>query len=167
MMVDVIEGKTLGEWDPDDSPLIVLSCSHAFTMDTLDGILELANYYESKGGVWTGVKPILMQNKPKPQCPLCRVPIGGIYRYGRVLNSIDLDLLQRKFIINSAQKLNSISIRWNGLESQVRKMILKGDGSTPNEIRKLKKSIQSLLEQSIRAQKKSRNDAPLRYLLLR
>lgn len=40
-VVDLILMTTLRDHDPGDSPLVVLPCGHAWTVDTLDGVAGL------------------------------------------------------------------------------------------------------------------------------
>lgn len=54
---------TLKYHDPNESPLIQLRCVHALTVETLDGILELFQFYtseelEDQPIVWTNAKPL-------------------------------------------------------------------------------------------------------------
>ncbi|GJP50063.1 hypothetical protein CLOM_g9207 [Closterium sp. NIES-68] len=58
MTVDLVTLETLGEIDPDESPVLVLPCGHAYTMDTLDGHLGLNQVYlesEASYGSSSGV----------------------------------------------------------------------------------------------------------------
>ena len=48
-LIDVVEMRCFGEITDDDlnnDPLVVLGCGHACTISTLDGIMELENFYE-------------------------------------------------------------------------------------------------------------------------
>ncbi|CAI5537654.1 unnamed protein product [Closterium sp. Naga37s-1] len=118
MRVDLITWETLGEIDPNDSPLLVLPCKHPFTVDSLDGYLGLSQVYqESKGasggcsavgggtdasaGKWVAVRPFGDANLAAlKSCPDCRQPITGLRRYGRMVNRALLDESERKFALS-------------------------------------------------------------------
>ncbi|GJP61447.1 hypothetical protein CLOP_g18608 [Closterium sp. NIES-67] len=57
-IVDLVTLETLGEVDPDENPILVLACGHAYTVETLDGHLGLDEVYlqsETPGGSGGGV----------------------------------------------------------------------------------------------------------------
>ncbi|CAI5492251.1 unnamed protein product [Closterium sp. Naga37s-1] len=126
MRVDLVTLETLGEIDPDESPVLVLPCGHAYTVETLDGHLGLNQVYQeaeagSAGGgssaaggaagggleaaatapKWVAVRPFddggLSALKG---CPECRQPITGLRRYGRMVNKALLDESERKFALS-------------------------------------------------------------------
>lgn len=125
-IVDLIMHGSLGEHDPNDSPLIRLGCGHAITVETLDGILELSKFYTSyiqdnDTIVWTAVKQLDPDAvggdwASKYKCPHCRfLVVGGINRYGRVLKyaqarSAELKFLQRVmgWIQDSREKRSAV-----------------------------------------------------------
>ncbi|KNC73724.1 hypothetical protein SARC_13719 [Sphaeroforma arctica JP610] len=45
--VDMIMLTTFAAHDPDESPLVVLNCGHALTVETLDGHLDMSAFYAS------------------------------------------------------------------------------------------------------------------------
>ncbi|KAJ1487662.1 hypothetical protein T484DRAFT_1785976, partial [Baffinella frigidus] len=48
--VDMIMMTTLGEYDLADGPLIMLpGCKHVFTVETLDGVCDMKDFYEQDG----------------------------------------------------------------------------------------------------------------------
>ncbi|KAG8998674.1 hypothetical protein FRB90_012253 [Tulasnella sp. 427] len=97
-VVDVIMGKQLCEIDPHgeelDEIIITLHCGHVFTVETLDGICELEDYYTRVDDVWTSIAPPLQGLKRPPVCPHCRGPIKS-RRYGRVYKRADLDMSEQ------------------------------------------------------------------------
>lgn len=101
-VVDLIMNATLGEHDPTESPLIVLECQHAFTTETLDGIVDLELVYcRGSDGNWIGFKnlseldPMIFRTKLK--CPQCRsFSFAAVRRYGRALNFASLRFSQYK-----------------------------------------------------------------------
>ena len=44
-VVDFIENKTFGELDLDINPVIVLTCGHFFTVDSVDGVMGIDLFY--------------------------------------------------------------------------------------------------------------------------
>lgn len=103
---------TLGDADLSgedlDSVLITLECQHTFTVETLDGVCGLSDYYQRDEGRW--VKPILPSagSLKAPVCPHCRGEIQS-KRYGRVLKRCNLDLLERTVATNTATRLQRVT----------------------------------------------------------
>ncbi|CAI5474011.1 unnamed protein product [Closterium sp. Yama58-4] len=123
MTVDLVTLETLWEIDPDESPVLVLPCGHAYTVETLDGHLGLNQVYQEAEGrcgggssaagggagggsqaaasKWVAVRPVddggLSALKG---CPECRQPITGLRRYGRMVNKALLDESERKFALS-------------------------------------------------------------------
>ncbi|GJP50064.1 hypothetical protein CLOM_g9208 [Closterium sp. NIES-68] len=126
MTVDLVTLETLGEIDPEESPVLVLACGHAYTVDTLDGHLGLNQVYlesegspgscsagdgggsvassgaaEGSGAKWVVVLPFEDGNLSALKgCPECRQPITGFRRYGRMVNKALLDQSERKFALS-------------------------------------------------------------------
>lgn len=102
MEVDMIMMASLGETDVDDDPILVLSCGHALTMTTLDGMMEMGNYYEQQDDPATG-NTLYTAKLPMPgsevkqvSCPSCRKPIMRILRYGRRIKDAQLSMRLKK-----------------------------------------------------------------------
>ncbi|EPQ31850.1 uncharacterized protein PFL1_00049 [Pseudozyma flocculosa PF-1] len=98
-VVDLLMHRTLAEIDDTDDGLdnilLTLDCGHIFTVETLDGILELDKYYDRDENGW--VRPSLpssMFEKPK-KCPTCRAEIYA-RRYSRPIKRAVLDLQETK-----------------------------------------------------------------------
>lgn len=118
---------TLAELDLDEPgcELLSLRCGHAFTRETLDGICKLRQFYEfdDKTQRWMRALP-LDSIDPKevgtsmPACPLCRAPIVGIRRYGRVLNWFTLVVIQRKWQIDIQQRSLELANRITALDAR-------------------------------------------------
>lgn len=113
----MILSTTLGEINTDDpgldNILITLPCKHAFTVETLDGVCSLRDYYQHQDDVW--VKPAVPPPGLilSPVCPQCRGDISSP-RYGRVLKRCNLDLLERSIATETAESLRAMS---NALEA--------------------------------------------------
>ncbi|KAG6889414.1 hypothetical protein C0992_005271 [Termitomyces sp. T32_za158] len=117
-VVDVILGRTLAdiaeEGESLDELLITLpKCGHVFTVETLDGICEMTDYYtKNQGGSWIDLRTPVSETahgerKKPPVCPTCRSAITSP-RYGRVFKSADLDILERNVISRMSAQLGDI-----------------------------------------------------------
>ncbi|KAF8950159.1 hypothetical protein BGZ52_003486, partial [Haplosporangium bisporale] len=54
MEVDIVEGSSLGKIDVEKDPILELTCGHAFTLTTLDGMMDMKRYYEQELDPATG-----------------------------------------------------------------------------------------------------------------
>eukprot|EP00308_Calcidiscus_leptoporus_P012447 CAMPEP_0119379230 /NCGR_PEP_ID=MMETSP1334-20130426/51790_1 /TAXON_ID=127549 /ORGANISM="Calcidiscus leptoporus, Strain RCC1130" /LENGTH=419 /DNA_ID=CAMNT_0007398681 /DNA_START=183 /DNA_END=1442 /DNA_ORIENTATION=+ len=126
-MVDLIEMKTLSEWDADKEPVIVLRCGHVFAPSTLDKHVGLHLFYmtslaseaehdpngtqvEDEGMLTcVALKPRVHLTegtvKAPASCPTCKVVIMGVKRYGRPQNYAMLRVLEQKQMIETDSKL--------------------------------------------------------------
>ena len=115
--------NTIADLDLDsnelDSILIRLACGHVFTVETLDGICELQNFYSSTpDGRWTGLSPPPAGSAAvPPTCPTCRGSITA-RRYGRVYKRANLDMLERTVATKMSKDLNELGRRVTGLQVQ-------------------------------------------------
>ena len=84
------------------------ACGHVFTVETLDGLTEIKEFYDRDQHdlKWIGLKAPLGVVKP-PSCPTCRAPIT-CNRYGRITKRANLDILERNVASNMSQSLD----RW-------------------------------------------------------
>ncbi|KAJ3056647.1 hypothetical protein HK097_005321 [Rhizophlyctis rosea] len=148
-VVDMIMMTTFEECDPDEAPFIVLACGHAFTFETLDGIMEMAKYYEtSLEGSYTRCKQLPSEMWAKaPQCPNCRAPIKvtDVRRYGRPLNKAVLDVTTKKFIS-----------KWNARLIAVRKL----SGPALVEVSKKKEGLKFGIGYEESSSKREGNERP-------
>lgn len=112
-VVDWILSQPLSDLNPLSDDLcnitITLSCNHTFTVETLDGICELKQFYQQDSTTGQWIRPTLpIQNSVKIFCcPTCRTPINA-RRYGRVTKRSNLDLLERNEATYMARSLHSI-----------------------------------------------------------
>lgn len=88
--VDLLEFLSYAEVDLDESPVVVLSCGHFFTGETLDGLVGLDEVYtRDREGSFCGLKDIAGSLSTKvPFCPDCKRPIRqfATKRYNRLIN---------------------------------------------------------------------------------
>ncbi|OAQ22438.1 hypothetical protein K457DRAFT_84858, partial [Linnemannia elongata AG-77] len=103
MIVDLIMQVPLSDVDVNEDPLLVLPCGHALVMSSLDGLMEMNDYYEEDINVLTGevsfVKTKSLPNSEVPMigCPSCRAPIVRLVRYGRRIKYSQLVMRLKKF----------------------------------------------------------------------
>ncbi|PKC03010.1 hypothetical protein RhiirA5_452565 [Rhizophagus irregularis] len=107
---DVICRSTFREIDWNEERMIVLTCRHVFTMETMDMHMEMKDYFEgSIEGGWTSVKILPSSPLYMKMCPTCRAPIKNVRRYGRIINKYTLDIQNKKFLTKYSSQLKSIS----------------------------------------------------------
>eukprot|EP00966_Prymnesium_polylepis_P056745 1313078-Prymnesium_polylepis.1 len=127
-IVDLIEMKTLAEWDADAEPLIVLQCGHVYAPSTLDEHVGLGRYYRTSHAdeydpdeeqvqqegmrVFVALEPYMYLAdgavKAPASCPSCKAVITGVNRYGRPQNYAMLRVLEQKQLIKTDLKLAQI-----------------------------------------------------------
>ncbi|CAE6473606.1 unnamed protein product [Rhizoctonia solani] len=127
-VVDMILQLTLGDLDDSDSldnMTITLKCGHTFTVETLDGITHLGDFYvkESEGRWVQAITPETHgESRVRPACPTCRGDIDAL-RYGRVCKSSNLAILQHNISSKLSKLLRvahtSLGEALAGLESAV------------------------------------------------
>ncbi|KAL0213667.1 hypothetical protein P9112_005851 [Eukaryota sp. TZLM1-RC] len=110
--VDLIEGRSYSEIDLDIDRVIFLSCGHFYTLETLDGLLQFSLFYDTSTSP-SGILPFPSQlpDDFNPQCIDCRQPIRGVFRYGRIVNTLDLCKLQKKhflYVMHHLPKVHSL-----------------------------------------------------------
>ncbi|KAF2691044.1 hypothetical protein K458DRAFT_355487 [Lentithecium fluviatile CBS 122367] len=122
--VDVLEFKTYGEINLDDTPVLFLNCGHFFTAETLDGNVGLQEVYEvdNKTGEICGLKDMSTQlAKSIPFCPNCRTPIRqyATQRYNRLINRAVIDEMSKRFIVSGQAELQGLEERLLKLEKDL------------------------------------------------
>ncbi|CAK9783071.1 unnamed protein product [Cutaneotrichosporon oleaginosum] len=109
-VVDLIMQATLRDSLKDDPNrrLITLECGHIFTLETLDGHMDLRSYYTTdNGGTWRGPStPSGYQ--PRKACPSCRASISSP-RYHRVTKRALLDLQEQVAVVRFNATLHDLS----------------------------------------------------------
>ncbi|CAI7840806.1 unnamed protein product, partial [Closterium sp. NIES-54] len=165
MTVDLITLETLGEIDPDESPVLVLPCGHAYTVETLDGHLGLNQVYQETedglaggtsapgggagggaggaseagagAGKWVAVRPFEDGDLSALKgCPECRQPITGLRRYGRMVNKALLDESERKFALSCLADQQQLQHKLSQLSQAVSAC---SEGAQPRQLEKLAK----------------------------
>lgn len=121
--VDMLGFVPYGSIDLDESPILVLSCGHFFTSETLDGYLELHKVYRVDGqNNYTGfVDPEGQLNEKTPTCPTCRRPFlqYSVRRYGRVINRAAIMEMTRKFLASTCSQYKTLADTLFGVEQNI------------------------------------------------
>ncbi len=109
--VDLMEFKSYGEVDLNETPIAVLGCGHFFTGETLDGLVGMGNVYTTdKLGAYNGLGELSGELMAVPTCPDCRIPIRqfATRRYNRVVNKAVLDETSKRFLVGGRRRLEEL-----------------------------------------------------------
>ncbi|KAH9951524.1 P-loop containing nucleoside triphosphate hydrolase protein [Amylocystis lapponica] len=113
-VVDLIMQTTLADVNVDaemlDELIITLpNCGHVFTVETLDGICEMNEYYKRADGdgKWLGLQAPPAGFMKPPACPTCRSAITSP-RYGRIFKRADLDILENNVAFHMSRLLSQV-----------------------------------------------------------
>ncbi|KAI5848750.1 hypothetical protein DFP73DRAFT_583390 [Morchella snyderi] len=121
--VDMIEFSPYSSIDLDENPILVLSCGHFFTRETLDGYLELDNAYsrDNQGRYDGYIDPEGSLDEQVPKCPSCRQPLlqYSVRRYGRVINRAAIMEMTRRFLTSASTRHQQLQSEVVGLESKL------------------------------------------------
>jgi len=110
--VDMLDFKTYGEIDLNDTPVIFLNCGHFFTAETLDiRAVEISGLKDMSTQLAKGV----------PHCPRCRTPIRqyATQRYNRLINRAVIDEMSKRFIVTGQTELRGLEEKLRMLEKQM------------------------------------------------
>ncbi|KAK5125065.1 hypothetical protein LTR85_001256 [Meristemomyces frigidus] len=97
----MLEMKTYAEVDLDEVPCIFTQCGHVFTIETLDGLMSMADHYTlDAAGMPTAEKGNAepFSYEELKVCPDCRGSLRNVARYGRIVRRALLDEATKKFI---------------------------------------------------------------------
>lgn len=95
--------------DLDERLITIPDCGHTFTVETLDGVTGMSEFYQRRDNdpsQWASLLSPEGQIKP-PTCPTCRAPIR-CRRYGRIFKRADLDILEHNTVVYMSQSLTSL-----------------------------------------------------------
>ena len=103
-MVDYIMQSSYADTDLNENPVIVPSCGHLLTVESMDGHMQMANFFQLSSADPLHVEGL--KSNPKPfeaadlkGCPMCRMPLRNINRYGRIVRRAFIDEATKKFIV--------------------------------------------------------------------
>ncbi|CAF9929862.1 MAG: hypothetical protein HETSPECPRED_007476 [Heterodermia speciosa] len=104
LVVDYILQSTYAEIDLNVDPVIVPPCGHLLTIESMDGHMQMSAFFELSPT--NPVEILGLKNSSKPfeagdlkGCPLCRMPLRSISRYGRIVRRAFIDEATKKFIV--------------------------------------------------------------------
>lgn len=119
LRVDLITFESYEDINLDESPVLIFPCGHVLTLESADGQMDMAQYYEIDGDGW----PIALKDSSQPfsmkevkSCPDCRAPLRSIRRYGRLVRRALLDESTKKFIVWSNANYVDLARRLQVLE---------------------------------------------------
>ncbi|KAG0018307.1 hypothetical protein BGZ82_000485 [Podila clonocystis] len=127
MQVDVHSLASLGETNVDVNPILVLSCGHAWTMTTMDGMMDMDTYYEgeidpeTEETTYIAKKPLPGTEVKQVSCPSCRNPIMHLLRYGRRIKDAQLSMRLKKYQIIQANDMATVKIQFDNVSAQLDK----------------------------------------------
>jgi hypothetical protein len=123
--VDLLEMKTYGEIDVNETPIVVLGCGHFFTTETLDGLIGMTEVYSiNQLGAFDGLKCISTALAHSiPRCPDCQCPVRQYVtpRYNRIINRAVMDEMSKRFVVNGKTELQQLEKRLTALEEALEK----------------------------------------------
>lgn len=100
-VVDFYEMKEYRDTDVDEAPCIFPDCGHFYTVESMDGQMDMREHYElDEREIPVGIKPA---SKPFSMdevkaCSVCRGSLRSVARYGRIVRRAMLDEATKKFI---------------------------------------------------------------------
>ena len=141
--VDLITFEKYGEINVDEDPVVFLSCGHFYTISSLDGIMNIKEYYNVDPLTDTIISPKLarrvMSGDTKIHgCPECRMPLRDIHRYNRILKKALLDESTKRFIVKA-------NLTYKGLVGAVQKREIELE----NEIAEFLHNCSTRVEQTV------------------
>ncbi|OIW28699.1 NFX1-type zinc finger-containing protein 1 [Coniochaeta ligniaria NRRL 30616] len=122
--VDLLEFKVYKDIDLDETPIVVLSCGHFFTAESLDGLARLGDVYSSdRTGKFAGLlEPSALL--PISRCPDCQSPMrqSATQRYNRVVNAAVLAETSKRFLVKGRIELHALEKRIDVAETQLERI---------------------------------------------
>ena len=121
--VDLLEMKLYSEIDVDENPIIVLSCGHFFTIETLDGMIGIDKVYSiDQQGNFIGTADISRELiEQVPRCPDCKCQIKQFVarRYGRLVNRAIVEAMTIRYLSHGTNTLAEIHGEITKLENEL------------------------------------------------
>lgn len=108
--VDLLTFDNYGKISLDEDPCVFLSCGHFYTMSSLDGIMDIKEYYNIDPETNNIISPkwtrrVMSSVIKLHGCPECRRPLREIYRYNRIVKKALLDESTKRFIVTANMTL--------------------------------------------------------------
>lgn len=108
-----LEFKSYSEINLDETPIVVLSCGHSFTAETLDGHMQMSEVYEHlpATGEYTGLHENIESLAPAPpRCPDCERTVRqfATQRYNRAINRAVIDQMSKRFLVSGGERIRNL-----------------------------------------------------------
>jgi hypothetical protein len=103
-----------------DEMLITLGCGHVFTVETLDGVCELSEFYDKDSQEqWVATRLPSSESgfRNPPSCPTCRGPVTA-RRYGRAVKRANLDIVERNVASSMSRRLDELTTDVEKLDNE-------------------------------------------------
>lgn len=125
--MDFILGSTYADIDLNENPIIVPSCGHIVTVESMDGHMDLSKFFEV-GDSGAGSEHVLgLKPNPSPfstedlkSCPNCRSPLRNVNRYGRIVRRAWIDEATKKFIVWANARFVPLTFKLTNVEANLR-----------------------------------------------
>ena len=108
----------------DENPIIVPSCGHLITVESMDAHMQMTEFF-----TLSLANPLVIEGlkrSPKPfeaadlkGCPLCRMPLRDINRYGRIVRRAFVDEATKKFIVWANSTFIPLASRLTNIEKKL------------------------------------------------
>jgi hypothetical protein len=121
--VDMLELRVFAQIDLDQTPIVVLSCGHFYTSETLDGHMQMAEVYTTDAeGRYTGLRDDSALSEHPPKCPQCKRAIQqfSTQRYNRSINRSVMDEISKRFIVSGTARISDLDKGIDLLDQQLR-----------------------------------------------
>jgi hypothetical protein len=116
---DMILMQSYSEIDLNELPIIALECGHFFTVETLNGLIDLKEVYkqDEKTGLYVSLVENAQLAAKVPRCPSCRGPIRQhvTQRYNRIINKAVIGDMTMRFILTSQEELQKLGVELDTL----------------------------------------------------
>ena len=120
--VDLLEGIQYSDIDLDQSPCIFPACGHFLTVESMDGVMSISEYYTMSSDGEVSV-PIAIKPSSEPfsmkdikVCSSCRGSLRDLARYGRLVRRAILDESTKKLVTLISQGYVPLA---NGMQHQL------------------------------------------------
>ena len=131
-MVDYIMGSSYMDINLDESPCLIPSCGHILTLESMDGHMEMSQYYTMSSDTNIEHPIMALRSNSVPfsaselkNCPLCRKPLRNINRYGRIVRRAWIDEATKKFIVWANAQFVPLASRMGQVEAELREAVAK------------------------------------------
>ncbi|CUA71429.1 Nonribosomal peptide synthetase 1 [Aspergillus fumigatus Af293] [Rhizoctonia solani] len=117
--------RDLEDDDTLDSMTITLSCRHVFTVEALDSVTRISDFYErDRYGEWTkAILPNASIRHYRPVCPRCSGSIDSL-RYGRVLKCSNHSIIQHNVARTLSNQLSWVEGRLDEIRDRLEEEII-------------------------------------------